>query len=122
MIVEQHSSPTPTSPAATNPAAVTFPTQEERKEADTRSVYVGNVDYGATAEELETPPVVHLSDSRREKRSRHQICVRWKRGLRGHCRGTGNPPRSPPFRLKKREKKQTPDLCTLETWTTGPLP
>jgi len=27
--------------------------QEERMEADNRSIYVGNVDYGATAEELE---------------------------------------------------------------------
>jgi len=52
--VELPSSPTPTSPVATNPAAATFPSNEERKEADTRSVYVGNVDYGATAEELET--------------------------------------------------------------------
>ena len=43
MIVEQHTSPTPTSPVAANPATVTFPTIEERKEADTRSVYVGNV-------------------------------------------------------------------------------
>jgi len=30
-----------------------FPTLEEKIEADSRSVYVGNVDYGATAEELE---------------------------------------------------------------------
>merc|ERR1712036_113554 len=30
-----------------------FPTLEEKIEADGRSVYVGNVDYGATAEELE---------------------------------------------------------------------
>merc|ERR1712096_460067 len=52
--VELPSSPTPTSPVATNPTAATFPSNEERKEADTRSVYVGNVDYGATAEELET--------------------------------------------------------------------
>ena len=41
--VELPSSPTPTSPVATNPAAATFPSNEERKEADTRSVYVGNV-------------------------------------------------------------------------------
>jgi len=51
---EQHSSPTPTSPVSTNQAAIVYPTQEERKEADSRSVYVGNVDYVATAEELET--------------------------------------------------------------------
>lgn len=38
----------PTS-AATSP----FPSQEEKIEADSRSIYVGNVDYGATAEELE---------------------------------------------------------------------
>ncbi|XP_052232197.1 polyadenylate-binding protein 2-like isoform X2 [Dreissena polymorpha] len=30
-----------------------FPTPEEKLEADARSIYVGNVDYGATAEELE---------------------------------------------------------------------
>ncbi|CAK8682409.1 polyadenylate-binding protein 2-B-like [Clavelina lepadiformis] len=30
-----------------------FPTVEEKVEADARSVFVGNVDYGATAEELE---------------------------------------------------------------------
>ncbi|XP_076470959.1 polyadenylate-binding protein 2-B-like isoform X2 [Babylonia areolata] len=41
------SSPTP---AATSSP---FPSQEEKIEADTRSIYVGNVDYGATAEELE---------------------------------------------------------------------
>jgi len=40
----------PTSPTATP----TFPTNEERKEADARSIFVGNVDYGATAEELES--------------------------------------------------------------------
>lgn len=40
---EQHSSPTPTSPVSTNQAAIVYPTQEERKEADSRSVYVGNV-------------------------------------------------------------------------------
>ena len=40
---EQHSSPTPTSPVATNQTAIVYPTQEERKEADSRSVYVGNV-------------------------------------------------------------------------------
>nr|CAB3264622.1 polyadenylate-binding protein 2-like [Phallusia mammillata] len=34
-------------------AALSFPTLEERVEADARSIYVGNVDYGATAEELE---------------------------------------------------------------------
>merc|ERR1712055_1271528 len=30
-----------------------FPTLEEKVDADNRSIYVGNVDYGATAEELE---------------------------------------------------------------------
>ncbi|XP_053401624.1 polyadenylate-binding protein 2-B-like [Mercenaria mercenaria] len=30
-----------------------FPSMEEKIETDTRSIYVGNVDYGATAEELE---------------------------------------------------------------------
>jgi len=30
-----------------------FPTLEEKMEADQRSIFVGNVDYGATAEELE---------------------------------------------------------------------
>ncbi|XP_052817672.1 polyadenylate-binding protein 2-A-like isoform X2 [Mya arenaria] len=30
-----------------------FPTPEEKLDADARSIYVGNVDYGATAEELE---------------------------------------------------------------------
>ncbi|XP_059148854.1 polyadenylate-binding protein 2-like isoform X2 [Physella acuta] len=40
------------SPTAT-PAAVPFPTPEEKQEADGKSIYVGNVDYGATAEELE---------------------------------------------------------------------
>ena len=34
-------------------AASPFPSQEEKIEADARSIYVGNVDYGATAEELE---------------------------------------------------------------------
>ncbi|XP_061163348.1 polyadenylate-binding protein 2-like isoform X2 [Saccostrea echinata] len=38
-----------TSPTTASP----FPTPEEKMDADTRSVYVGNVDYGATAEELE---------------------------------------------------------------------
>ncbi|XP_076449720.1 polyadenylate-binding protein 2-like [Babylonia areolata] len=33
--------------------ATPFPSQEEKIEADARSIYVGNVDYGATAEELE---------------------------------------------------------------------
>ncbi|KAK7464007.1 hypothetical protein BaRGS_00038005 [Batillaria attramentaria] len=37
----------------TTAAASTFPSPEEKMEADARSVYVGNVDYGATAEELE---------------------------------------------------------------------
>ncbi|RUS85043.1 hypothetical protein EGW08_007180 [Elysia chlorotica] len=40
------------SPTAT-PAAASFPTPEEKVEADGKSIYVGNVDYGATAEELE---------------------------------------------------------------------
>ena len=34
-------------------SAASFATAEEKIEADARSVYVGNVDYGATAEELE---------------------------------------------------------------------
>merc|ERR1719374_380365 len=34
-------------------AAAGFPTIEEKMEADNRSIYVGNVDYTATAEELE---------------------------------------------------------------------
>lgn len=41
---------------ALSPPAVggfTFPTLEEKVEADSRSIYVGNVDYSATAEELE---------------------------------------------------------------------
>jgi len=33
--------------------AVVHPSLEEKMEADTRSIYVGNVDYGCTAEELE---------------------------------------------------------------------
>ncbi|XP_069113470.1 polyadenylate-binding protein 2-like [Argopecten irradians] len=41
-----------TSPTTT-PTTAGFPTVEEKLEADNRSVYVGNVDYGATAEELE---------------------------------------------------------------------
>ncbi|XP_005098989.1 polyadenylate-binding protein 2-B [Aplysia californica] len=35
------------------PTASPFPTPEEKLEADQKSIYVGNVDYGATAEELE---------------------------------------------------------------------
>ncbi|KAK3799127.1 hypothetical protein RRG08_051402 [Elysia crispata] len=35
------------------PTATSFPTPEEKVEADAKSIYVGNVDYGATAEELE---------------------------------------------------------------------
>ncbi|BFZ12641.1 hypothetical protein BsWGS_15680 [Bradybaena similaris] len=35
------------------PTASPFPTPEEKLEADGKSIYVGNVDYGATAEELE---------------------------------------------------------------------
>ncbi|XP_067932390.1 uncharacterized protein [Watersipora subatra] len=45
---EQHAA-TPTSPTVP-----TFHTPDEKKEIDSRSIYVGNVDYGATAEELET--------------------------------------------------------------------
>ncbi|CAK9295663.1 unnamed protein product [Gordionus sp. m RMFG-2023] len=33
--------------------SLNFPSVEEKIEADARSIYVGNVDYGATAEELE---------------------------------------------------------------------
>ncbi|KAK0046421.1 polyadenylate-binding protein 2-B [Biomphalaria pfeifferi] len=40
------------SPTAT-PAAAAFPTPEEKQEADNKSIFVGNVDYGAAAEELE---------------------------------------------------------------------
>jgi len=44
----------PTSAAAAAGAPVPgFPTLEEKMEADNRSIYVGNVDYTATAEELE---------------------------------------------------------------------
>ncbi|XP_066289313.1 polyadenylate-binding protein 2-B-like isoform X2 [Branchiostoma lanceolatum] len=52
-------SPTAQRPGATAGAVgvpsptLAFPTVEEKMEADGRSVYVGNVDYGATAEELE---------------------------------------------------------------------
>ena len=35
------------------PMFAAFPTQEEKEEADARSVYVGNVDYSSTAKELE---------------------------------------------------------------------
>ncbi|CAF3276056.1 unnamed protein product [Rotaria socialis] len=35
------------------PGTPTFPTIEEKMDADQRSVYVGNVDYSATAQELE---------------------------------------------------------------------
>merc|ERR1712235_129844 len=38
-------------PASTGSAQ--FPTLEEKVDADNRSIYVGQVDYGATAEELE---------------------------------------------------------------------
>jgi polyadenylate-binding protein 2 len=42
------------SPTATTPGSSTgFPSMEEKVEADARSVHVSNVDYGATAEELE---------------------------------------------------------------------
>jgi len=50
--VEKQMTLSPT-PSAGTAAVSTFPTIEERKEADTRSVYVGNVDYAANAEELE---------------------------------------------------------------------
>jgi len=43
----------PTSPTAQPAGAPGFPTIEEKMEADNRSIYVGNVDYTATAEELE---------------------------------------------------------------------
>lgn len=45
----------PTSPTGAAPPAGApgFPTIEEKMEADNRSIYVGNVDYTATAEELE---------------------------------------------------------------------
>ncbi|KAJ8041990.1 Polyadenylate-binding protein 2 [Holothuria leucospilota] len=42
-----------TSPPSTPGATSTFLTFEEKGEVDSRSVYVGNVDYSATAEELE---------------------------------------------------------------------
>jgi polyadenylate-binding protein 2 len=44
-------SPTPAGAAAAG--AMGFPTLEEKMETDNRSVYVGNVDYSSTAEELE---------------------------------------------------------------------
>jgi RNA recognition motif-containing protein len=40
-------------PTPAGGAAPPFQTLEQKVEADARSVYVGNVDYGATAEELE---------------------------------------------------------------------
>ena len=36
-----------------NATSFSFPTLEEKMEADQKSIFVGNVDYGATAEELE---------------------------------------------------------------------
>ncbi|XP_018022567.1 polyadenylate-binding protein 2-like [Hyalella azteca] len=42
------SPPGATSPSASNPLTI-----EEKMEVDARSIYVGNVDYGATAEEME---------------------------------------------------------------------
>eukprot|EP00118_Oscarella_pearsei_P011060 m.71294 g.71294 ORF g.71294 m.71294 type:complete len:234 (+) comp35738_c0_seq17:68-769(+) len=42
------------SPTAGTPGGAAHPSWEEKQDADTRSVYVGNVDYGATAEELES--------------------------------------------------------------------
>merc|ERR1712227_6496 len=38
---------------AAAPVAGAFPTLEEKVDADNRSIYVGQVDYGSTAEELE---------------------------------------------------------------------
>ncbi|CAG0921681.1 unnamed protein product [Notodromas monacha] len=40
-------------PGMGSPSGPTFQTLEQKVETDSRSVYVGNVDYGATAEELE---------------------------------------------------------------------
>ena len=37
---------------ASTTAAASFPTIEEKQEMDTRSIYVGNVDYSSTAKEL----------------------------------------------------------------------
>ena len=37
---------------ASSTAAASFPTLEEKQEMDTRSIYVGNVDYSSTAKEL----------------------------------------------------------------------
>ena len=37
---------------------------EEKMEVDGRSVYVGNVDYGATAEELEQARMTVLPDAK----------------------------------------------------------
>ncbi|XP_065827709.1 polyadenylate-binding protein 2-B-like [Oscarella lobularis] len=43
------------SPSAGTPSGgAAHPSLEEKQDADARSVYVGNVDYGATAEELES--------------------------------------------------------------------
>lgn len=39
--------------ASMNGGSAQFPTLEEKVDADNRSIYVGQVDYGATAEELE---------------------------------------------------------------------
>lgn len=50
--VEKQINLSPTPPHLAS-GAMAFPTLEEKVEADTRSVYVGNVDYSATAEELE---------------------------------------------------------------------
>jgi len=43
----------PTASLSGTPAAVPQLTNEEKVEVDSRSIYVGNVDYGANAEELE---------------------------------------------------------------------
>lgn len=50
--VEKQINLSPTSPHLPG-GAVAFPSLEDKVEADTRSIYVGNVDYSATAEELE---------------------------------------------------------------------
>merc|ERR1712012_1290617 len=43
----------PTASLSGTPAALPTLTNEEKVEVDSRSIYVGNVDYGANAEELE---------------------------------------------------------------------
>ncbi|CAO1634134.1 unnamed protein product [Parajaminaea phylloscopi] len=39
--------------AASSTARLVGPTEEEKEETDSRSIYVGNVDYGATPEEIQ---------------------------------------------------------------------